>query len=47
MVYDLQRKNEKDVKKKELKEAKKTANQKLIEQKQIQYKNEIEESYSC
>ncbi|CAF4610906.1 unnamed protein product [Rotaria sp. Silwood2] len=43
LVYDFQRKNQKDVKQ-ELEEANKTGNQQLIEQKQIQYKNEIEKS---
>ncbi|CAF4654527.1 unnamed protein product [Rotaria sp. Silwood2] len=43
LVYDFQRKNQKDVKQ-ELEEANKTGNQQLIEQKQIQYKNEIENS---
>ncbi|CAF3170321.1 unnamed protein product, partial [Rotaria sp. Silwood2] len=43
MIYDFQKKNQKDVKQ-ELKEAKNTGNQQLIEEKQIQYKNEIEKS---
>ncbi|CAF4323080.1 unnamed protein product [Rotaria sp. Silwood2] len=43
LVYDFQKKNQKDIKQ-ELEEANKTGNHQLIEQKQIQYKNEIEKS---